>query len=729
MFPASHRSITASRLAGSSWRVVVAIVSAVVALSAPALARGAPSAPIELKTLSNRADLVSGDNVLVEAVLPAETDLAKVRIELNGHDITSAFARRADGRYLGMVKGLEVGANTLTARSPSGRATLTITNHPIGGPIFSGPQIQPWYCLPDALDAQCNRPTTFTYHYRSTDPTKSGFQPYDPANPPSDVASTTTDEGKTVRYVVRVEGGTLNRGTYGIAVLATPEEKWDRWTGPAAWNHKVLVPHGSGCNSGHSQGNAPDVMLDHALSRGFVVMSHALEDNSENCNLVVQAESVMMLKEHLIEDYGGIRYQMGVGCSGGSIAQLHMANAYPGLYDGLVVGCTYPDVPVNDLLDCQVLLRYFTNPFSWAPGVVWTEQDMARAAGLQSFSVCVAWAVSYSGIFDPDGAGGCDVPEREPERLYNAETNPTGVRCSYQDYAVNVLGTRPPERWGKIEQQIGHGFANRPYDNVGLIYGLRALQSGGITTAQFVDLNAKAGSVGMDYETLPTRIEGDPAGIVNAYRAGQMNEAHELDRVPIIDIPIPGDRYEFHDNYKSWALEQRLLQANGQADNHVIWYGTDKQGNVFNPLNIHGDSRPFLAMDAWLTAIEADHRDVPIEQKVVEDRPADVTDRCELPDKTTCNLIFGSAGNIRWAAGMPTLANDVIKCQLKPLMRSDFFPILFTDAQWTQLQSAFPSGVCDWTRPGVGQQRAVSWQTYQAGPGGQPLGPPPQSQP
>jgi hypothetical protein len=37
-------------------------------------------------------------------------------------------------------------------------------------------------------------------------------------------------------------------------------------------------------------------------------------------------------------------------------------------------------------------------------------------------------------------------------------------------------------------------------------------------------------------------------------------------------------------------------------------------------------------------------------------------------------------------------------------------------------QSTFPTGVCDWSRPGVGQQTPVgSWLTYADGPGGRAL--------
>jgi len=47
--------------------------------------------------------------------------------------------------------------------------------------------------------------------------------------------------------------------------------------------------------------------------------------------------------------------------------------------------------------------------------------------------------------------------------------------------------------------------------------------------------------------------------------------------------------------------------------------------------------------------------------------------------------------------------------------------------QWERLQAAFPDGVCDWTRPGVGQQPAVSPLTFGGGPGGVPLAPAPEA--
>jgi len=41
-----------------------------------------------------------------------------------------------------------------------------------------------------------------------------------------------------------------------------------------------------------------------------------------------------------------------------------------------------------------------------------------------------------------------------------------------------------------------------------------------------------------------------------------------------------------------------------------------------------------------------------------------------------------------------------LKCRLKPL---DFasYPVTFTLVQQARLQATFPTGVCDWSKPGV----------------------------
>src|SRR3954466_9823938 len=83
------------------------------ALGSPASA--GKDGAVEIRTLSNRADLVSGGDVLVEIVLPRHAQPRDVQVELNGRDIRHEFAIRGDGRFLGLVKGLSAGKNKLVA--------------------------------------------------------------------------------------------------------------------------------------------------------------------------------------------------------------------------------------------------------------------------------------------------------------------------------------------------------------------------------------------------------------------------------------------------------------------------------------------------------------------------------------------------------------------------------------------------------------------------------------
>ena len=51
--------------------------------------------PPTITTLSNRADLVSGGDVLFEVKLPPGAAASKLKVDLNGTDVTSAFTTRS----------------------------------------------------------------------------------------------------------------------------------------------------------------------------------------------------------------------------------------------------------------------------------------------------------------------------------------------------------------------------------------------------------------------------------------------------------------------------------------------------------------------------------------------------------------------------------------------------------------------------------------------------------
>jgi hypothetical protein len=125
---------------------------------------------------------------------------------------------------------------------------------------------------------------------------------------------------------------------------------------------------------------------------------------------------------------------------------------------------------------------------------------------------------------------------------------------------------------------------------------------------------------------------------------------------------------------------------------------------------------------------------VALSQKVLENKPVGATDECfigatltETTDAAACATAFPHFGDARLVAG-ESLVDNAMQCELKPLERADY-AVMFTDAQWARLQQAFLNGVCAWTRPPVGFQPSVPWLTYAAGPGGQPIGPAPESHP
>src|SRR5947208_8270281 len=126
------------------------VVAGVLAWLLTAGAAGAGAASLSVQVLSNRADLVSGREALV-AVALNKVKPASVKVTLNGSNVTSQFALRVNGSYAGLVTGLQLGKNVLKAEAPGARSEATIVDHPIGGPVFSGPQVKPWVCKnPDA---------------------------------------------------------------------------------------------------------------------------------------------------------------------------------------------------------------------------------------------------------------------------------------------------------------------------------------------------------------------------------------------------------------------------------------------------------------------------------------------------------------------------------------------------------------------------------------------------
>jgi hypothetical protein len=692
------------------------------AWAGPAGNGGLPS----IQVLSNQPNLVSGDDALVQVVLPARIAPSTVRVSVDGRDVTSAFGVRPDGRYLGVVGGLAAGANDVMATMRNGPTVhLTITSHPSGGPVFAGPQVQPWLCttvtgFPAPTDAQCNGPAAVSFVYM--DATTHTFKPYDPASPPSpaSIATTTTDQGVTVPYIVRSEHGAMDRGLYDVSVLANPAAGWTPWSSQNGWNHKLLYVFGGGTAPWHTNGAPQSDLVDFALSRGVMVANSNLNIRGEDGNDVVSAEAVMMLKEHIAETYGAIRYTIGAGCSGGSIQQYVIASDYPGLLDGIQPNCSFQDswTTANEVNDCHLLRHYFNTV---APGT-FTASQQASVADTQDTSVCLFWDFSFAPVGIPSLVSNCNLQGTPlASVVYNPVLNPGGVRCDLQDYQAAIWGPRPQD-----------GFARSPFANVGVQYGLGSLASGAITPAQFVALNAGVGGTDIDLNFTAARSQPDPVAESIAYRTGQVTSGAELANVPIIDLRGSHNFNDIHTDYHSYVMRARLDAANGGHGNQVIWTWDGSIFGIGPPPSVALKS--FLTIDKWLSNMESDTRNVPTAQKVLDDKPAGTTDECfvgsslaETTDPAACAAAFPHFGDARLGAG-ESITDNAMQCTLEPLDRSSY-PVTFTDAQWSTLEQAFPTGVCDWSAPPMGFQPTVPWLTFAGGPGGEPVPAPPTSHP
>jgi len=726
------RNRRASRL---SLGIGVAVLL-LLATGAPASAAKTHKPRLSITVLSGRADLVSGNSALIAITLPNRAAARHIRITLGRRNVRRAFRFRSDGQFEALLTRLRLGKNLLQATLPSGwAARITLVNHPASGPVLSGPQLEPWICQSGAVDSKCDQPPTFTYLYMSSDPSKSGFQPYDPSNPPSDVAQTTTDQGVTVPFIVRVETGYMDRDQYQITALYQPGKSWTAVAPQPQFDHKLLILHGASCGVDHQTGTAPattgDNAGDYALGKGFITMSTALDNSGHNCNLALQAESLVMAKEHVVKSYGTLRYTIGTGCSGGSLAQQWIANAYPGVYQGILPTCSFPDTwsTATQFLDYHLLLAYFDAPSKWGAGVAWLPSQMADVLGGPDgvANANVSDNAQFHVAVPTDPCKGTTAADR-----YNPSTNPGGVRCTIEDAAINVFGPEPSSLWSANEKKLGRGFVRPPIDNVGVQYGLAQLKSGDITPAQFVDLNSAIGGLDIDTNPTPNRIDsaGSPS-LARAYRSGMINETNNLNQTAIIDCrgPNPGI---FHDAYRAFAVRARLDREHGTHANQLIW-----EGPVALIADKDCEKNSFIAMDRWLTAVERDHSTQAVSQKLIHDRPQDLTDECwsgtgQMVSSGLCPPgVVNVEATPRMEAG-DAITTDDNKCQLKPLSRGDYPGITFSDAQWAQLQKAFPAGVCDFSKPGVDQQPTIPWLTYQDARGrviygGQPLGNPPVS--
>jgi hypothetical protein len=294
---------------------------------------------------------------------------------------------------------------------------------------------------------------------------------------------------------------------------------------------------------------------------------------------------------------------------------------------------------------------------------------------------------------------------------YHPVNNPGGARCEIFEHHVNVYGRNPET-----------GFVRRPLDNVGVQYGMKALNDGVISKAQFLELNERVGGYDLDGNVVVERTVGDTIAIRLAYETGRLtNGGGGMAYTPIIDYRGYADMRKGgneHPRFFSFSMKERLRKANGHLDNFVMLTADGDRYGLFSQ-NDPLVQEAFRQMDLWLTRLVQDNSTASRIDKVRRARPSDLVDACWTPREgdtpptkiieeqkgsdvsSRCQDLYPSGSFARGVAGS-SIASDIIKCQLKSIDPNDY-RVEFSAEELQRLRSIFPDGVCHWSQPGVGQ--------------------------
>lgn len=689
---------------------------------------------LHLEAASTRADSVSGGDLLV-SLTGTPTGGSSPKVTVDGSPVDVTFTPGAgihEGKLLGLVTGLPEGRSTIEVSVGAARARLAVTNHPVAGPIFSGPHLPLTACtttdfgLAAAQPPLCDAPAKVSYRYVDT---AGKFHDLpDPANIPADAATVTLD-GSTLPFVVRDERGVINRGIYEISALdpspTTSAATWD----PSRWNRRLVYRFGGGCGTLYTQGaNMTGTPDPQELALGYVTATSTFDTFQVHCNDVLSAETALMVKEHFVEAYGLPDLTIGEGGSGGAIQQLLIAQNYPGILDALGVTVPFPDaISISGgVVDCALLGRYYGS----AAAAGWTDAQKVAVNGHLTSKTCDMWAATFAPAIDPSNCGFSGIakgatnalpglehglPTVEQSLVYDPVTNPEGVRCTLQDTNVNIFGRDPAT-----------GFARRAWDNVGVQYGLDALNDGAISPDQFLDLNEDIGSFDIDGKPQAARVRADADAVEIAYRTGRVNEGGgDLRRIPIIAVNVYTDpQGDIHDRFRVFEIRDRLAGRDGTASvsNLAIWTrplppGSTLIDSLAGAVNLGASVATVL--DEWATGIATDTSSRSRRAKVAAARPDLGVNACftaegevvakgpDVYDRPgPCTDPYPVKGDPRTAAGSPQ-RGDVIACDLMPVDKAlategdeAIYRVDLTGAQRERLAEVFPDGVCDWTRPG-----------------------------
>ena len=562
----------------------------------------------------------------------------------------------------------------------------------------------------------------------------------------------------------------------------------------------AMGPVGGSSNSSNAASGDYKALNDLPLGKGFAVANSTLNYLGQNCNHISSAETMMMVKERFIKANGPVLYTMGWGNSGSAISQSMIADSYPGLLDGIVLLNGFPDFANTSSLEGRLFYNYqlnytkngTTQNGTYAPvpnqpydatydnataaaratsnKPVWTNSEIAGASGYSTYHSVrqqgYTWGNRTDNVMRPANAGDRDnvIGGGSSSSVFNAvianaekyspvnvvttapmgvlpappvsilPANPKGLRPNVFDHNKNTLGVDPVT-----------GFGRSFTSNVGVQYGLNALNTGQITMAQFIDMNKNIGGSDIDGNLSPARMQADPDALKAAYQSGMiMYGGGGLAQTPVLNMDNLNNEFtgagDLHLKFFQFMIRARIAAATGKFDNHVMWNGVanvaaftqDPNANHVTPAQVPRAAKSgrqvsslqsaFAAMDKWLTAVANDKTADALAIKVVKNKPTTLVDGCfgaTTPGAaddfiaepqvfggfntvflkgngsvsptglvgtgatpSRCNAMFPASSYPRFEAGEP-ITGRTMQCQVKPVSSADYTGYAALNSTWT----------------------------------------------
>ena len=102
--------------------------------------------------------------------------------------------------------------------------------------------------------------------------------------------------------MLRLEKGTINRVIYQVLSYFDPAKPWSIGAPQKGWNGKLMWKMGAATSANHFEAPPSASVFDrNALAAGFMVANSSSTEHLQNNNELIAAETMMMVKEHIIE--------------------------------------------------------------------------------------------------------------------------------------------------------------------------------------------------------------------------------------------------------------------------------------------------------------------------------------------------------------------------------------------------------------------------------------------